>query len=108
MAEPEVLWESSIAPSGLVFYSGDAFPEWRGNLFVCSMIEVRIRGTGHLERIVFNDLGEEIARESLLVEQRQRIRDVRQGPDGLLCLLTEENNGALLRLESLADQLDRR
>jgi len=72
------------------------------------MIEVRIRGTGHLERIVFNDLGEEIVRESLLVEQRQRIRDVRQGPDGSLCLLTEENNGALLRLESLADQLDRR
>jgi glucose/arabinose dehydrogenase len=99
MAEPAVLWAPSIAPSGLVFYSGDAFPEWRGNLFVGSMMEGRISGTGHLERIVLNDDGEEIARESLLVEQRQRIRDVRQGPDGLLYVLTEENNGVLLRFE---------
>lgn len=103
MAEPAVLWAPSIAPSGLVFYSGDAFPQWRGNLFAGSMMVGRIPGTGHLERIVFNDDGEEIARESLLAEQRQRIRDVRQGPDGLLYLLTEENNGALLRLEPTAD-----
>ncbi len=103
MLEPAVLWAPSIAPSGLTFYSGDAFPEWQGNLFVGSMMTGRIPGTGHLERIVLNDAGEEVARESLLTEQRQRIRDVRQGPDGFLYLLTEENNGALLRLEPARD-----
>jgi glucose/arabinose dehydrogenase len=103
MAEPAVLWTPSVAPSGLVFYSGDAFPEWRGNLFVGAMTVGRIPGTGHLERIVLNDNGEETARESMLTAQRQRIRDVRQGPDGLLYVLTEENNGALLRLEPATD-----
>jgi glucose/arabinose dehydrogenase len=55
--------------------------------------------TGHLERIVFNDRFEELRRESILTELRQRIRDVRQGPDGLLYVLTEEDDGALLRIE---------
>jgi glucose/arabinose dehydrogenase len=104
MLEPAVLWAPSIAPSGLVFYFGDAFPDWRGNLFVGAMTVGRIPGTGHLERIVLNEDGEEVARESLLAEYRQRIRDVRVGPDGLLYLITEENNGALLRLEPAADQ----
>ncbi len=99
MKEPVVLWVPSIAPSGLAFYTGDRFLEWRGNLFVGALMVGRIPGTGHLERIVLNDQGEELARESLLTEQRQRIRDVRQGPDGLLYLLTEENEAALLRLE---------
>jgi len=99
MLEPTVLWVPSVAPSGLTFYTGDAFPQWQGNLFSGALLVGRIPLTGHLERIVFNDRGEETARESLLVEQHQRIRDVRQGPDGLLYLLTEEINGALLRLE---------
>jgi glucose/arabinose dehydrogenase len=103
MAEPAVLWAPSIAPSGLLFYTGDAFPEWQGNLFVGGMITGRIPGTGHLERIVFNEAGEEMAREALLGEQRQRVRDVRQGPDGNLYILTEENNAALLRLEPVSD-----
>ena len=59
----------------------------------------RIPRTGNLQRIVFNENGGEIRPESLLGELRQRIRDVRQGPDGLLYLLTEENQAALLRLE---------
>jgi glucose/arabinose dehydrogenase len=59
----------------------------------------RIPGTGHLERVVFNDKTEEIRRESMLWELRQRIREVRQGPDGLLYLLTDEEDGAVLRLE---------
>ena len=58
-----------------------------------------IRGTGHLQRIVFNANTEEIRRESMLGELRQRIREVRQGPDGLLYLLTDEDEGALLRIE---------
>jgi glucose/arabinose dehydrogenase len=58
----------------------------------------RIAGTGHLQRIVFNDKGEQ-RREQLLVDLHQRIRDVRQGPDGLLYLLTDEDAGALLKIE---------
>ncbi|MBM4182670.1 MAG: PQQ-dependent sugar dehydrogenase [Gemmatimonadetes bacterium] len=96
---PQVLWWPSVAPSGLAFYTGERFPAWRGNLFVGSLMVGRIAGTGHLERIVFNARGEEIRREWLLAELKQRIRDVRQGPDGYLYLLTDEDNGALLRLE---------
>ena len=102
MREPDVLWVPSIATSGLAFYTGDRFPEWQGSLFVGAMREGQIDGTGHLQRIEFNENGEEVARESLLREQRQRIRDVRQGPDGLLYLLTEEDDGALLRLEPVS------
>ena len=103
MEEPLVFWSPSIAPGGLTFYTGDRFPEWQGDLFVGAMMTGRIRGTGHLERIVFNEVGEELAREWLLAELRQRIRDVRQGPDGLLYVLTDEDDGALLRLEPAAE-----
>ncbi len=96
---PEVLWWPSIAPSGLAFYDGDQFPAWRGNLFVGSMTVGRMQRTGHLERIVFNQRGEEMRREWLLAELKQRIRDVRQGPDGFLYVLTEEDEAALLRIE---------
>ena len=99
MKEPVVFWVPSIAPSGLTFYTGDRFPEWKGNLFVGALMVGRIPRTGHLERIVLNERGEELRRESILTELRQRIRDVRQGPDGLLYVLTEENEAALLRLE---------
>lgn len=103
MEEPLVFWSPSIAPGGLTFYTGDRFPAWKGNLFVGAMMTGRIPGTGHLERIVFNDVGEELAREWLLTELRQRIRDVRQGPDGLLYVLTDEDDAALLRLEPVAE-----
>ena len=83
----------------MLFYTGEKFPAWRGNLLVGSMMEGRLPYTGHLERIVFNPEGEEIRRESLLTELRQRIRDVRQGPDGYIYLLTDELEGALLRIE---------
>ena len=96
---PEVLWWPSIAPSGLTFYTGDQFPAWQGNLFVGSMTVGRMQRTGHVERIVFNGRGEELRREWLLAELKQRIRDVRQGPDGFLYVLTEEDDAALLRLE---------
>ena len=96
---PEVLWWPSIAPSGLTFYTGQHFPAWQGNLFVGSMRVGRMLRTGHVERIVFNGRGEEIRREWLLTELKQRIRDVRQGPDGYLYVLTEEDDGVLLRIE---------
>ena len=97
--EPEILWWPSIAPSGLAFYTGEHFPEWRGNLFVGSMMVGRMQRTGHVERVVFNRRGEEMRREWLLAELKQRIRDVRQGPDGYLYVLTEEDDAVLLRLE---------
>ena len=96
---PHVIWWPSIAPSGLTFYTGEHFPAWRGNLFVGSMRVGRMQQTGHLERIVFNRQGQEIRREWLLLELKQRIREVQQGPDGYLYVLTEEDNGALLRIE---------
>jgi glucose/arabinose dehydrogenase len=96
---PVVYWMPSIAVSGMAFYTGDRFPTWKGNVFVGALRFGEIAQTGHLQRVVFNDKGEEMRREMLLTELRQRIRDVRQGPDGLLYLLTDENPGALLKLE---------
>jgi glucose/arabinose dehydrogenase len=98
MVLPTVFWVPSITTSGLTFYKGDKLAAWKGNLFVGSMTVGRIGGTGHLQRIVFNEKGEQ-RRESLLVDLHQRIRDVREGPDGLLYLLTDEDAGALLRIE---------
>ena len=97
--DPEVIWWPSIAPAGIDFYSGDKFPEWQNNLFVGSMQEGRIPGTGHLERVVFNSQGEEIRREGLLKEFKSRITGVKQGPDGYLYVLVDEEEGALLRIE---------
>ena len=99
--QPQVIWWPSIAPSGIAFYSGEAFPEWNNNLFVGSMMEGRIPGTGHIERVVFNSRGEEIRREGILRELKARITDVQQGPDGNLYVLVDEEDGALLRLEPL-------
>ena len=96
---PFVYWVPSIAVSGLTFYTGDRFPAWKGNVFVGGMFQGRTRGTGHIRRIVLNPAGKPINREPLLTELRQRIRDVRQGPDGLLYVLTDEDAGMLLRIE---------
>src|SRR6516165_433864 len=99
MENPLVFWVPSIAISGMTVYTGDRFPNWKGNVFVGGMRQGEIPGTGHLQRVVFNNKTEEIRREPMLVELHQRIRDVHQGPDGLLYLLTEENQAALLRIE---------
>ena len=99
LESPFLYWVPSIAISGLTFYTGDRFPQWKGNVFVGAMFAGRSRGTGHLQRIVINEAGRPINREPLLTELRQRIRDVRQGPDGLLYLLTDEDDGMVLRLE---------
>ena len=99
MEQPVVYWTPSIAVSGMEFYTGDALPRWKGDVFVGGLRTGEIPGTGHLERILFNQDMEELRRESLLVDLRQRIRDVRQGPDELLYVLTESDDGALLRIE---------
>jgi glucose/arabinose dehydrogenase len=99
METAAIVWLPSISPGGMTFYTGERFPSWKGNLFVAALMVGRIERTGRLERVVLNDAGEEIRRESLLTELGQRIRDVRQGPDGHIYLLTDEDDGALLRIE---------
>jgi aldose sugar dehydrogenase len=96
---PLVIWVPAIAVAGMTVYTGDKFPAWKGNLFVGGLTEARIPGTGHLQRVVFNEKTEEMRRESMLRDLRQRIREVREGPDGFLYLLTDEEEGALLRIE---------
>ena len=97
--QPLVFWVPSVAVAGMAVYTGDRFPAWKNNAFVGSMRTGEIPGTGHLERIVFNGKTEELRRETMLSELHQRIREVRQGPDGLLYLLTDEDAGALLKIE---------
>jgi glucose/arabinose dehydrogenase len=100
--QPIIVWLPSIAPSGLTFYGGERFPNWRGNLFVGSSRRGEIPRTGGLERVVLNDKLGELRRETLLTQLHQRIRDVRQGADGLLYVITDEDDGALLRIEPAA------
>jgi glucose/arabinose dehydrogenase len=102
MEDPLVFWVPAIATSGLTFYTGDRFPQWKGNVFAGGMRQGEVPRSGHLERIDFNEKWEELHRESMFWELRQRIRDVRQGPDGLLYVLTAENEGALIRMEPAA------
>ncbi|NBC01088.1 MAG: PQQ-dependent sugar dehydrogenase [Bacteroidetes bacterium] len=89
---PVTQWTPSIAPSGLAYYEGDAFPGWQGNLFVGALAYQQIN------RVVLD--GEEVVhKEVLLDNQLGRIRDVRTGPDGLLYVLTDASDGGLFRME---------
>lgn len=99
MEPPVIFWVPSIATSGLAFYSGERFPNWKNNLFVGGMRQGEVPRSGHVDRIDFNADWEELHRESMLGDLHNRIRDIRQGPDGLLYILTAEDNGALLRIE---------
>jgi glucose/arabinose dehydrogenase len=83
----------------MTFYTGDKFPRWKNNLFVGGLRQGEVPRTGQLQRLVFNEKWEEIRREALLRDLHQRIRDVRQSPDGYLYALTEENDAALLKFE---------
>ena len=103
MLQPELFWVPSIATTGMMFYTGDQFPAWENNLFVGSLMTARVPGTGHIERIEFNTSGEQ-KREWLLEDLHQRFRDVQQGSDGLIYVLTEEVDGALLVIEPVAEQ----
>jgi glucose/arabinose dehydrogenase len=93
--EPSVIhWAPSIGISGLAIYSGDRFPAWKGNVFVGGL------SGQHVQRVAFNDRGP-IGRETLIGSLRLRVRDVRQGPDGLVYVAAEGNpGGGLLRIES--------
>jgi glucose/arabinose dehydrogenase len=97
--DPIVYWTPSIAISGLAFYTGDKLSKWTGDVFVGSLRTGEIIGTGHIERILFNENMEELRREALLRDWRHRMRDIRQGPDGLLYVLVDHEDGAVLRIE---------
>lgn len=97
---PWAQWTPGISPSGLSFYTGDRyFPSWNTSVFIGGLRVGQIQGTGHLSRIEFDENGNERRRELLLTTLARRIRDVRQGQDGYLYLLTDEDDAALLRLE---------
>ena len=91
MVDPKAIWTPSIAPSGLAVYTGSAFPEWQGNLFAGGLVSQDIR------RIELDESGSVTHEESISIGQR--VRDIRQGPDGLLYVLTDKRNGQLIRLE---------
>lgn len=95
---PLLVWLPGIAPSGTTLYDADRIPAWKNNLFVASSRHGQIDRTGALIRVVFNDKLQEIRQESLLESLHQRVRDVRQGPDGLLYVLTDEDDSVLMRI----------
>ena len=98
MEMPVASFIPGISPSGLAFYTGDDFPTWTTSAFVGANRVGQLPGTGRLVRLFFDADGHERSREDMLTEKvlGQRIRDVRMGPDGLMYLLTEEQDGALL------------
>jgi aldose sugar dehydrogenase len=97
---PIIYWTPSIAVAGLTFYTGDKLPKWKGDLFVGGLRYGEVPGTGRLDRVLLNDKMEELRRESLLTDLHQRIRDVKQGPDGYLYVATDEEKGAILRISA--------
>lgn len=88
---PVYYWDPVIAPSGMEFYTGDAFPEWKGSIFIGGLVSTR------LVRLVIKD-NKVIGEEHLLNDRGQRIRDVRQGKDGELYIVTDERNGELWKV----------
>jgi glucose/arabinose dehydrogenase len=93
LEQPWLFWAPAIGISGMTVYTGDRFPEWKGSILVGALVGEQ------LQRIALSARGLPIRRDSMLTQLGQRIREVRQGPDGLLYLLTDEEDGALLRLE---------
>jgi glucose/arabinose dehydrogenase len=92
MEQPVYYWDPVIAPSGMAFYTGKVFPSWRGNVFIGSLTP------GLLVRLELKD-GAVVKEERYLGELGERIRDVVQGPDGYLYLLTDNSQGRILRVE---------
>jgi glucose/arabinose dehydrogenase len=85
MEQPQRIWVPSIGISGMMFYTGDKFPQWRGNLFIGGM------NGQQLSRLTLN--GQRVANEETLVQRMGRIRDIRQGPDGFIYLVTDDREG---------------
>ena len=91
MAAPKVAWVPSPGPSGLAFYSGSHFPQWKESLFSGGLASMDVR------RIALDKNGKVLSQDRLAIGQR--VRDVKQGPDGYLYLITDDDNGKLLRIE---------
>ena len=91
MEQPLVYWVPSIAPSGMAWYDGEAFPAWRGDLFIGALVDREVR------RIDL-DQGKVVAQEALFSDLEERIRDVRVGRDGYLYLLTDGEDARLIRV----------
>ena len=91
MVDPKRVWTPAIAPSGLAIYTADRFPEWKGNLFAGGLVSRDIR------RLEVDETGKVVAES--IIQIGQRVRDVRQGPDGYLYVLTDTAAGQLIRLE---------
>jgi glucose/arabinose dehydrogenase len=87
MEMPRIVWVPSVSPSSIIFYTGDKFPNWKGNLFVGTL------NGQQLQRIAFNQPSQAERREPLLTQLAIRVRDVAQGPDGLLYVATEKRSG---------------
>jgi glucose/arabinose dehydrogenase len=92
MEQPRYYWDPVIAPSGMTFYTGDLFPAWKGNLFIGGL------GSQNLVRLVVDAEGRVSGEERLLRDEDERIRDVVQGPDGALYLVTDDEKGRVLRV----------
>jgi glucose/arabinose dehydrogenase len=94
MEQPRYYWDPVIAPGGMTFYTGSLFPEWRGSLFIAGL------GSMNLVRVTME--GENVVGEERLLQdlqpQRERLRDVVQGPEGALYVLTDGAKGRLLKL----------
>jgi glucose/arabinose dehydrogenase len=100
MINPRVFWVPAISPSSIAFYTGDAFPQWQGSLFVTAL------SGQHVERLSLGGDGSQAeSRQELLGEMGVRFRDVEQGPDGFVYLSTEVRygsgspDGTIVRLE---------
>lgn len=91
MEQPLKYWVPSVAPSGLAYYNGDAFPQWKGDLFVGTLVNKDVR------RLDMED-GKVVSEEILFAEIGERIRDVRVGPDGFIYLLTDSSDGKIIRV----------
>jgi aldose sugar dehydrogenase len=89
---PVLHWSPSINPGNLLFYYGDRFPAWRGNMLMAAMGRTVLR-------VTFDESGKPVAQERMLTELKQRFRDIRLGPDGNFYVLTDENLGAVLKIE---------
>jgi glucose/arabinose dehydrogenase len=92
MEQPVYFWTPDIAPAGIAFYNGKMFPGWNGNLFVSAL------AGKYLVRLVLDGSNHVVAEERLLKDLNARIRAVNEGPDGALYVLTDGNDGKILRL----------
>ena len=97
MSEPLLFWSPNVAPGGLLIYTGDRFPDWRGDAFIGGL------GTEQLQRVDLTAEGLPRGRQSFLQTLGQRIREVREGPDGSIYLLTDHDHGAVLKVEPAPD-----